>query len=363
VDERQAMSRALDLAWRGWGRVHPNPLVGAVVLANGEPVAEGWHAEYGEAHAEARALASAGDRARGATLVVTLEPCTHQGKQPPCVDAILRAGVRRVVAGLTDPNPIASGGAALLRSAGVEVEMGLLADAAAAQNAAFVHQVRNRTRPFVALKLATTLDGNIADSSGRSRWISGPEAREYVHWLRAGFDAIGVGGQTARADNPSLTVRGNLQPRVTPRRVVFTMTAQLPTTATLVRTSREIPTIVVAASKAAAGDVRALEQAGVTVLMSDNLETTLMSLRQEGIETVLVEGGGHLAGALLASGLVDRYYWIQSPVWLGEGSVRAIEGLPATPLEQARPWRVVERRSLGSDSLVVLDREACLPES
>jgi diaminohydroxyphosphoribosylaminopyrimidine deaminase/5-amino-6-(5-phosphoribosylamino)uracil reductase len=338
-------------------------MVGAVVLADGQPVAEGWHAEYGEAHAEARALASAGDRARGATLVVTLEPCTHQGKQPPCVDAIQHAGIARVIAGLTDPNPIAAGGAAQLRSAGVEVEMGLLANAVADQNAAFLHRVRNRSRPFVALKLATSLDGYIADSNGRSRWISGSEAREYVHWLRAGFDALGVGGQTARADNPSLTVRGRIQPRVAPRRVVFTRTAELSTTATLVRTSREIPTIVIATPKAPAAAVRTLEASGVTVALSDSLDTALRSLRQEGIETLLVEGGGHLAGALLASGLVDRYYCIQSPVWLGQGSVRATEGLPAVSLEQAEPWRVVERRALGSDSLLVLDRKACLPES
>ncbi len=357
------MARALDLAWRGWGRVQPNPLVGAVVLSGGQPIAEGWHAEYGEAHAEALALASAGDPARGATLVVTLEPCTHQGKQPPCVDAILRAGIVRVVAALSDPNPMASGGAARLRSAGVEVVMGLLADAAAAQNAAFLHRLRNHIRPFVALKLATSLDGYIADGLGRSRWISGADAREYVHWLRAGFDAIAVGGRTARTDDPSLTVRGSVQPRVTPRRIVFAATADLPNTAALIRTAREVPTLVIATPAAPAATVRRLEAQGVSVVTSESLGGALISLRQMGINSLLVEGGGRLASTLLAAGLVDRYYLIQSPIWLGEGSVRATEGLPGIPLEQAKPWRVVERRSLGSDSLVVLDRDACLPES
>ena len=183
------MQHALDLAWRGWGRVHPNPLVGAVVLDGGEAVGEGWHAEYGEQHAEPIALAAAGPRARGATLVVTLEPCAHQGKQPPCVDAILRAGIRRVVAALPDANPVAAGGAAALRAAGVSVELGLERSAAEAQNAAFLHGLGNPERPFVALKLATSLDGRIADLEGRSRWISGSDARGYVHWLRAGFDA------------------------------------------------------------------------------------------------------------------------------------------------------------------------------
>jgi diaminohydroxyphosphoribosylaminopyrimidine deaminase / 5-amino-6-(5-phosphoribosylamino)uracil reductase len=357
------MARALDLAWRGWGRVQPNPLVGAVVLSGGQPVAEAWHAEYGEAHAEALALAYAGDRARGSTLVVTLEPCAHQGKQPPCVDAILRAKVARVVAALPDPNPLAAGGAAHLGSAGVDVTMGLMVEAAAAQNAPFLHRLRDQSRPFVALKLATSIDGYLADSSGRSQWISGPDARDYVHWLRAGFDAIGVGGRTVRADDPSLTVRGSVQPRVAPRRVVFTATAELPISAKLIGTEGQAPTVVVTTSSASADRLRQIEAAGVSVITADRLETGVSSLRQMGITSLLVEGGGRLAGALLAAGLVDRYYLIQSPIWLGQGSVPAIEGLPGIALRQVKPWRVVERKALGSDSLMVLDRESCLPES
>ena len=172
MTERDAMARAIELAWRGWGRVQPNPLVGAVVLAGGENAGEGWHAEYGESHAEAAALAAAGARARGATLVCTLEPCTHQGKQPPCTDAILAAGVRRVVAAVADPNAVAAGGAERLRARGLEVELGLLAHQAEAQNASFLHRVRDPSRPFVALKLATTIDGRIADANGHSRWLS-----------------------------------------------------------------------------------------------------------------------------------------------------------------------------------------------
>ena len=167
------MSRALDLAWKGWGRVQPNPLVGAVLLKDGNVVAEGWHAEFGGLHAEAVALEAAGGTARGATAVVTLEPCSHQGKQPPCADALIAAGVRRVVAAMADPNPVAAGGAARLRAAGVEVEIGVLERAAAAQNAVFLHNLREPARPFVALKLATTIDGRIADAKGNSRWVSG----------------------------------------------------------------------------------------------------------------------------------------------------------------------------------------------
>src|SRR5262249_55791192 len=156
-------------------------------------VGEGFHAEFGGPHAEAAALAAVGSQARGATLVVTLEPCNHQGKQPPCTEAILRAGVRRVVAALDDPDPVAAGGAGRLRGAGVEWELGLLGEESRRQNAAFFHRLRDTSKPYVVLKLATSLDFRIADRDGRSRWISGPQARDYVHWLRAGFDAIAVG--------------------------------------------------------------------------------------------------------------------------------------------------------------------------
>jgi diaminohydroxyphosphoribosylaminopyrimidine deaminase / 5-amino-6-(5-phosphoribosylamino)uracil reductase len=356
MNEREAMARALDLAWRGWGRVQPNPLVGAVVLRSGELVGEGWHPEFGARHAEALALTGAGERARGATLVVTLEPCAHQGKQPPCTDAIIHSGIRRVVAAIRDPNPVAAGGGERLREAGVEVEVGPLANAAAAQNAIFLHSTADSTRPYVALKLATTLDGRIADRFGRSRWVSGAEAREYVQWLRAGFDAIAVGGRTARLDDPSLTVRGPLHPRVPPRRIVFDRGADLGPQLTLVRSAAETPTVLVASPEADAGKVRRLEAAGVTVLQSGDLEQALGSLREFGIGSLLVEGGGQLAGALLQRGLVDRYYWIQAPLWLGEDAVPALAGLPARGLDQSERWRVVERRPLGEDTLLVLDR-------
>ena len=350
------MARALDLAWRGWGRVQPNPLVGAVVLAGEEPVGEGWHPEYGDRHAEALALAAAGERARGATLVVTLEPCAHQGKQPPCTEMIMRSGVRRVVAAMRDPNPQAAGGREQLRSAGIEVEVGALGDAARAQNAMFLHAVHDQRRPFIALKLATTLDGRIADGFGRSRWISGEQAREYVQWLRAGFDAIAVGGRTARVDDPSLTVRGTVKPRIPPRRVVFDRVADLGPHLTLVRTAAETPTLAVVSPDADPGRVKRLEATGVTVVRAAALEDALRSLRELQIGSLLVEGGGELAGALLRAGLVDRYYWIQAPLWLGEGGIPAIAGLPGRGLDQADRWSVVERRALGEDTLLVLDR-------
>lgn len=351
------MRRALDLAWQGWGRVHPNPMVGAVVLAaDGTVLGEGFHAEFGGPHAEPQALAAAGTRARGATLVSSLEPCNHTGKQPPCTDAILRAGVRRVVAALGDPNPVAAGGADRLREAGVELDIGLMAAEAARQNAAFLHNARDHRRPFVALKLATSVDFRIADSEGRSRWVSGPQAREFVHWLRAGFDGIGVGLSTAVADDPRLSVRGAVAVRVPPIRIVFDRRLELAPHLDLVRTSRESRTLVVTEENVAPGRVEAVEGLGLSVLRTRNLGDALHQLRTAGVTALLIEGGGRLAGALLDDGLVDRFYWIQAPLWLGDGGVSAVRGLRSIPLEDAARWQVAERRSLGEDTLLVLDR-------
>jgi diaminohydroxyphosphoribosylaminopyrimidine deaminase/5-amino-6-(5-phosphoribosylamino)uracil reductase len=357
VNEREAMARAVDLAWRGWGRVHPNPLVGATVLSGNALVGEGWHAEFGDRHAEPIALEHAGVRARGGTLVVTLEPCAHRGKQPPCADTIVAAGIRRVVLAVEDPNPVAAGGIERLRGAGLEVEIGMLARVAAAQNAAFLHRYRQADRPFVALKLATTLDGRIADLAGRSRWISGHDAQEYVHWLRAGFDAIAVGGRTARADDPQLTVRGSVEPRNPPRRVVFDSAADLDPDLTLVRTARRIPTLLVTSPGAPEERVERLAACGVTILPADSIAEGLQMLRRAGVDSLLVEGGGRLAGALLEGDLADRYYWLQSPLWLGERGVPAITGLTGEPLAHAARWHPVERRGLGEDTLLVVDRD------
>jgi diaminohydroxyphosphoribosylaminopyrimidine deaminase/5-amino-6-(5-phosphoribosylamino)uracil reductase len=258
---------------------------------------------------------------------------------------------------VADPDPVAAGGAARLREAGIEVEIGVLARHAAAQNAPFLHRFREPARPFVALKLATTIDGRIADLAGRSRWISGTEAQEYVHWLRAGFDAVAVGGRTARADDPQLTVRGSVEPRNPPRRVVFDAAADLDPDLTLVRTARRTPTLLVTSPTAPGERVDRLAACGVTVLPAANLGEGLHVLRRAGVKSLLVEGGGRLAGALLGQALADRYYWLQSPLWLGERGVPGVAGLPSEPLDRAARWHPVERRALGEDTLLVLDRD------
>jgi diaminohydroxyphosphoribosylaminopyrimidine deaminase/5-amino-6-(5-phosphoribosylamino)uracil reductase len=358
MNEREAMDRALALAWRGWGQVHPNPLVGAVVLADGQPAGEGWHARFGGPHAERMALDAAGGHARGATLVLTLEPCRHHGKQPPCTEAILAAGIRRVVLALDDPNPEASGGAALLAAEGIEVERGLSSAAAAAQNAPFLHRFRDQSRPWVALKLATSVDSRIADAEGDSQWISGPEAREWVHWLRAGFDGLAVGAGTAIKDDPLLTVRGTVTPRMTPRRIVVDEALAIEPDARLVATAREIPLLVLTNERQeespAAADLRSR---GAEVLPMRDLSDALVRLRARGIERLLVEGGGRLAGSLLEAGCVDRFYHVQSPLWLGERGRPAFTGVSGAPLAGTQRWHVVERRALGDDTLIVMDRD------
>jgi diaminohydroxyphosphoribosylaminopyrimidine deaminase / 5-amino-6-(5-phosphoribosylamino)uracil reductase len=361
--ERAAMQRAIDLARRGWGRVAPNPLVGAVVLQDRLVVGDGWHAEFGGQHAEVVALQAAGERAKGGTLVVTLEPCSHHGKTPPCTEAIRDARIRRVVAAMRDPDAQARGGGDLLREMGIEIEIGLLAEPAAALNAPFLFVREERTRPFVALKLATSIDGRIADAGGRSQWISGPQALDWAHWLRAGFDAVAVGGTTAERDDPQLTVRGGLKPRRPPVRVVFDRRAALRLDSRLVQTAGDPPTWVVASEGAPAANVAALEAAGVRVFRPRSIAEGFADLRAAGIESVLCEGGGALGVGLLADGLVDRLYWLQAPVWLGAGGVPAFAGIADTSLAEAPRWVPVERRPLGPDTLLVLDRRVCLPGS
>ena len=256
--------------------------------------------------------------------------------------------MKRVVAAIRDPDPQAGGGLDVLRETGVEVTLGPMAPEAAALNAPFLFSREQADRPFVALKLATSVDGGIADATGSSRWVSGEAARDYVHWLRAGFDAIAVGGTTALKDDPQLTARGTLPPRRPPVRVVFDRRAMLNPGVRLVATAREVPTWVVASTEA---------------FRPPSLGDGLRLLREAGIQSLLCEGGGALGAKLLVEGLVDRLYWIQAPVWLGADAVPAFPGVPAASLAQAPRWVPVERRALGLDTLLVLDRRLCLPES
>ncbi|MFI5213410.1 MAG: bifunctional diaminohydroxyphosphoribosylaminopyrimidine deaminase/5-amino-6-(5-phosphoribosylamino)uracil reductase RibD [Gemmatimonadales bacterium] len=356
MNDREAMARAIELAWRGWGRVGANPMVGALVVKGGAILAEGWHAEFGGPHAEVVALESAGARARGADLVVSLEPCAHHGKTPPCAPAIVAAGIKRVVFGAADVDARAKGGARVLERAGVRVEDGLMQSEVRAQNAAFFHRHGSSDRPFVAVKLALSLDGRIADGSRRSKWITGEEARNWVHWLRAGFDAIGVGAGTVKADDPRLTVRGDVVPPTPPLRVVFDARAEMPQHAELVATAPQVPTLALVAPGANASRVEALRGLGVEIGEVAGLAASLRALHARGIGSLLIEGGGVLTGRLMADGFVDRLFLMTGPVILGHNGVPAFGEMTGSPLERAMRWRTVGRKALGPDTLIVYDR-------
>ena len=345
------MRRALELAQRGWGQTAPNPMVGAVVVRDGKIVGEGYHARFGEDHAEVSALRNAGERARGAAVYVTLEPCTHTGKTPPCTDALIASGVARVICAVRDPNPVAAGGLARLAARGIAVTDGIEEEAARELNASFFHALRSE-RPWVTLKLAMSLDGAIADAQGNSRWITGEASRREVHHLRAGQDAIAVGIGTAIADDPSLTVRDAPAPRVAPRRIVFDRHARLPQTSALARTARSTPTIVIVQS---ADTIRTaeLESAGVIVMHAASLRKALLELRKIQVRSILVEGGARLAGAFLDATLVDRLVIFQAPVILGAGAIGAFAQTSSVGLAAAARFGILEQRTVGDDSMTV----------
>ena len=348
-DDARHMRRALRLARRGWGRVAPNPMVGAVIVRDGAVVGEGWHAEYGGPHAEVSALRAADHAARGATAYVTLEPCNHWGRTPPCVDALLAAGVARVVVAAADPHAIASGGAERLRAAGVDVKVGVLADAAVELNAPFFADVTGSPRPWITLKLALSIDGAIADATHAPAWLTGAASRRRVHRMRAQSDAIAVGIGTALADDPALTVRDVPPPRVAPLRVVFDRAARLPLTSVLVRTAAAVGTVVVCAPDASDARRAALADAGVRVILAPTLVDGCITLRTQGVRSLLVEGGAGIAGALWGAALVDRLVSFQAPVVLGAGALNAFGTAPAQAGRGARRLPVLRRRVLGDD--------------
>jgi diaminohydroxyphosphoribosylaminopyrimidine deaminase / 5-amino-6-(5-phosphoribosylamino)uracil reductase len=345
----------------------PNPPVGAVVVTrDGEIAGTAFHARAGDDHAEALALAHAGDAARGGTLYVTLEPCNHQGRTPPCVDAILAAGIRRVVVGCLDPNPaVLGGGAQRLIDAGIEVEVGVAAAEARALIAPWTKFVTTGL-PHVSLKLALSLDGRIATRTGASKWVTGPEARAKVQELRARHDAVGVGIGTVLADDPRLTVRdvSVLPNGRVPARVIFDSRLRLPLNSVVTQTAREVPTWVLTGSDAPEDAEQALADAGCAVVRVPNsaegrvdVTAALRLLASQGLVSIMVEGGAELAGSLLAARLADELHAFIAPVLLGpRGRPGAVDWAgPDTPTEAPRivdpRWELVGRDAYVSGPL------------
>lgn len=349
------MHAALALARRGLGNTWPNPAVGCVVVKEGRVVGRGWTQPGGRPHAETEALARAGAAAPGATAYVTLEPCSHHGRTPPCADALIAAGIARVVAAIGDPFPrVAGSGFAKLRAAGIAVETGLCADEAAEINAGFLCRVKHG-RPLVTLKLATSLDGRIATASGESRWITGRAARERAHLLRATHDAVLVGTETALADDPQLTCRLPGLEHRSPVRIVIDRHLRLPTSLHLFTEAHQAPTWV--ATFATSGTTRqaALVTAGAKIIPVEpsadgiDLAGLLRRLGQEGVTRLLVEGGGRLAASLLRVNLVDRLVWMRAPLVVGHDGVPAIAALDLPALAAAPRFMLVSGETAGGD--------------
>ena len=356
VTDLEAMRRALQLAARARGHTSPNPMVGAVIVSGGRIVGEGYHHRAGEPHAEVHALREAGRRARGSALYVTLEPCAHYGRTPPCTDAIIAAGVSRVIAAGRDPSPKVNGkGFRLLREAGLAVEAGLLAEEAARLNEFYFTFVR-AGRPFVSLKLALSLDGKIATASGESRCITGPAARRFVHRLRSWHDAVMVGIGTALADDPRLTVR-HVRSRRQPRRVIVDSRLRLPATARVLK--GDPPPIIITTDKAPATRARRLEATGAEIVSTPVRDgrvdpaAALKELGRRSITSVLLEGGAELAAAALAAGVVDKLYFFLAPRLIGgASSPGAIGGAGIARLSDAVRLTDVRVRRVGEDLLV-----------
>ena len=355
------LDRAIELAERGRGHVSPNPLVGAVVVKAGEVVGEGWHAMVGGPHAEVAAIADAGDTdLKGATMYVSLEPCCHDGRTPPCTEAIARSGIGRVVVASDDPTEKASGrGLGILRDDGVDVVVaeGELAASARLLNQAFRKHARTG-RPWVLFKSAMTLDGKVATETGDSKWISSAASRELGHRWRADCDAVAVGIGTALRDDPQLTARIPEADRQ-PRRIVFDTTARLPVTSNLVRMAPEVPLTVVVSRAARRTAVSTLETAGADVVVAtganepDRVASAVLQLGASGITSILLEGGPHLAGAFYDAGEVDEVRLFLAPIVLGGRTARdPLEGEGTETIAEAMRALTLDCERSGDDLLV-----------
>lgn len=355
------MRRALELARNGAGFVSPNPMVGAVIVdADRRILAEGWHERYGGAHAEINALRHLeGVDLTGATMYVTLEPCNHHGKTPPCTEAIIASGISRVVVATRDPNPLVGGkGNQRLRSHGIEVVLGVLEKDARRRNESYIHFIATG-RPFVVVKMAQTLDGFTALPNGESQWITGELARQRVHQLRAESDAVMVGFNTARSDDPALTVRHGVQGR-NPRRVVLDAALDLPATLTMFTDEERSRTIVCTGHEAATTErADALRSAGIEVLAVRerrdrelDLEEIISLLGERGISSLLVEGGATLAGSVVESELAGKVFLFIAPKLFGHG-VTAFKGKAIEHVSEAHRLSIYAVRMVGEDVMVV----------
>lgn len=363
MDDAFYMQLALDLAQKGIGFTSPNPVVGAVVVKNGEIVGKGYHRKAGGAHAEATAIKNAGELAEGATLFVNLEPCNHTGRTPPCTRSIVEAGIRRVVTAMPDPNPDVEGeGIAYLRDKGLDVSLGICEEDARKLNEAFIKYIKTK-RPFITIKCAMTLDGRIATKSGDSKWITGEEARSVVHEMRHASDAIMVGVNTVKKDNPRLTTRLGHIKDVDPTRVILDTHLTIPEDATILQIESDSVTIVITG----AGDTdaakiekqRRLEQMGALVLQSPlqngqlAWDPLMARLGGMGVTCLMIEGGSRVIGSALRAGIVDKIVFFYAPKILGgDDGYPVTKGPGPNSIDQSLRIKDMRARKIGEDIMI-----------
>lgn len=362
ADDERFMSLALALGRRGLGNTWPNPAVGAVVVKNGEIAGRGWTQPGGRPHAETEALRRAGAAARGATLYATLEPCSHHGKTPPCADAIIAAGIARVVSAIEDPNPeVAGQGYARLRAAGIVVEDGLMAQEAAHDHDGHIRRIRDH-RPHVTLKLAISADGKVGLAGRKPVAITGEAANARVHLMRAMHDAILTGIGTALSDDPLLTCRLPGMEKRSPVRAVLDRDLRLPVSSRLVSTARDVPVWVIAAADAPSETEAGLRQAGIDILRSKvgangiDLGSALRLLADKGITRLLVEGGPRVAASFLNADLLDEAVLLRGPETIGLSGIDALEGLPLDALTASPRLTLSGQDMLGPDMIQFYER-------
>lgn len=366
MDKEGYMRRAIELAKKGEGYTSPNPMVGCVVVKNNAVISEGYHEKYGEFHAERNALLKCGEEAKGAELYVTLEPCCHYGKTPPCTDIIIEKGIRKVYVGSMDSNPLVAGkGVQILKSHGIEVETGILEKECRELNAVFFHYIETG-RPYLAMKYAMTLDGKIACATGDSRWVTGETARAHVHDLRKKYKGIMVGIGTVLADDPLLNCR--TAEGADPVRIVCDSSLRIPEDSQLVRTAGEIPLIVACRERAAESEKlqkkrQLLEEAGVMILPTTggvgvNLRELMEKLGQMKIDGILLEGGGTLNGAAMEAGLVNKVYaYISGKLIGGVDAPSPVEGMGVEKMKEAIRLKNTQIEMLGGDLCISGDVE------
>jgi diaminohydroxyphosphoribosylaminopyrimidine deaminase / 5-amino-6-(5-phosphoribosylamino)uracil reductase len=363
--DQRFMQLALALGRRGQGRTWPNPAVGAVVVKDGVIVGRGWTQPGGRPHAEPEALGRAGEAARGATLYVTLEPCSHVGKSPACADAIIAAGIARVVSAAEDPNPeVAGKGHARLRAAGIAVDIGVCGDEAAHDHAGHFRRVRDK-RPHVILKLAVSTDDKIGAAGGKSAAITGDAAKARVHMLRAQCDAILVGIGTVLADDPLLTCRLPGMAERSPVRLVLDRALRLPGASRLVHSARQTPLWVVTSELAEASAATKLGAAGAQVIRVApsvgpglDLSAVLHALADRGITRLMVEGGAKMASSFVSANLVDEIWLLRGPQAIGADGIAALDALPLTAITQSPQFSVRASETLDMDTLTIYERSA-----